>query len=280
MVCCDCPITNVLIIGGIAYFIYKMFIQSTPRISSKPEVRKKDYKKDTVYLYQFPRVKNCPNLSPFCLKIEILCRAFGIDYEVINVVRQRSRNGTLPFIELNGEHIADSDLIEVRLREHFKIPSLPPAEEAHAVAISRMADNHLFYLGIVFKIQCDEFHKMIINMVEMPSFVKSAVGPLVKRRFSSKVYARAKAAIGDFEPHEREMLLKRDLKAIEDSIKGKFLFGDKIAPVDATVFGQLASVYYLFPTRFSEILDGEFPKIVEYMDRVKNEIYPNDFISE
>lgn len=96
MVCC-CPVTTTLVVGAIAYFIYKKFF-TPPTIKPKPavsfllrhywiwqiylQIHKTDYKKDTVYLYQFKRIKSCPNLSPFCMKLEILCRAYNIPYEV------------------------------------------------------------------------------------------------------------------------------------------------------------------------------------------------------
>lgn len=47
------------------------------------KIHKTDFKIDTVYLYQFRRLKNCPNMSPFCMKIEIICRIYGIPYEVV-----------------------------------------------------------------------------------------------------------------------------------------------------------------------------------------------------
>ncbi|KAF1751742.1 hypothetical protein GCK72_018296 [Caenorhabditis remanei] len=275
MVCC-CPVTIALVVGAIAFFLYKKFF-TPPAIASKPAINKTDYKKDTVYLYQFKRLRNCPNLSPFCMKLEVLCRVYNIPYEIVETSMGRSRNGTLPFIELNGEHIADSDLIEIRLRQHFKIPSLPTEQEAQSVALSRMADNHLFYILIRYKSSVDAFYETIIGLLNMPSALASLLVPLVRAVFGRKLYSRSTAAIGDFEPQELDELLHRDLKVIQDSIKGKFLFGDKITPVDATVFGQLASVYYPFRNHICDVLEKDFPKVLEYCERIRKEVYANDF---
>uniref|UniRef100_A0A1I7TFF9 Thioredoxin-like_fold domain-containing protein n=1 Tax=Caenorhabditis tropicalis TaxID=1561998 RepID=A0A1I7TFF9_9PELO len=275
MVCC-CPVTTTLVVGAIGFFLYKKFF-TPPTIKPKPAIHKTDYKKDTVYLYQFKRLRNCPNLSPFCMKLEVLCRVYNIPYEIVETSMGRSRNGTLPFIELNGEHIADSDLIEIRLRQHFKIPSLPTEQEAQSVALSRMADNHLFYILIRYKSSVDAFYESIIGLLNLPSALSALLVPLVRAVFGAKLYSRSTGAIGDFEPRELDEILHRDLKVIQDSIKGKFMFGDKITPVDATVFGQLASVYYPFHNHINDVIDKDFPKILEYMERIKKEVYPNDF---
>uniref|UniRef100_A0A8R1DW02 Uncharacterized protein n=1 Tax=Caenorhabditis japonica TaxID=281687 RepID=A0A8R1DW02_CAEJA len=275
MVFC-CPVTTALIVGAIGFFVYKKLF-SFRTIKPKPAIHKTDYKKDTVYLYQFKRLKNCPNLSPFCLKLEVLCRACGIPYETVDSQFLRSRNGTLPFIELNGEHIADSDLIEIRLRQHFKIPSLPADQEAQSVALSRMADNHLFFILLRYKGSVTAFYETIVGLLGLPGFLLSILVPIVKAVFGRKIHTRSVGAIGDFEPKELDLLLRRDLKVIQDSIKGKFLFGDKVTPCDATVFGQLASVYYPFRTHLTEVLDNDFPSLLQYLERVKTEIYPHDF---
>lgn len=48
----------------------------------KPVVRKTNYEKDIVYLYQFSRTPVVPSLSPYCLKVETWLRLAGLKYEV------------------------------------------------------------------------------------------------------------------------------------------------------------------------------------------------------
>uniref|UniRef100_A0A1I7TFF8 Glutathione S-transferase n=1 Tax=Caenorhabditis tropicalis TaxID=1561998 RepID=A0A1I7TFF8_9PELO len=275
---CSRPLTVLASIGAIyvAFKIKKFF--TPPSINPKPKIHKRDFKKDTVYLYQFRRLKNCPNMSPFCMKIEIICRIYGIDYEVIENANFRSRNGTLPFIELNGEHIADSDLIEIRLRQHFNIASLPSDQEAHATALTRMVDNHLFHILMRYHCADDIFYRTFLELSDFKSFVIPIVLPVMKVLIGGQIYKNSTTAIGNFEPEELDELLHRDLKVVETVLGDKnYLFGDQITPVDAAVFSQLASVYYPFHTHLSDVLEKDFPKILEFCGRMKEAVYPNDF---
>ena len=47
-----------------------------------PNVHKKDFEKDVVYLYQFGRTAKVPSTSPYCLKVESWLKFHGIKYEV------------------------------------------------------------------------------------------------------------------------------------------------------------------------------------------------------
>lgn len=47
---------------------------------------KKEYQKDLVYVYQYPRMRCIPSLSPNCLALESWLRLNKIKYEVIFTV--------------------------------------------------------------------------------------------------------------------------------------------------------------------------------------------------
>uniref|UniRef100_A0A2S2PCF0 Thioredoxin-like fold domain-containing protein n=1 Tax=Schizaphis graminum TaxID=13262 RepID=A0A2S2PCF0_SCHGA len=86
----------------------------------KFSVKKQNFDKDVVYLYQFSRTPVIPSMSPYCLKVETWLRLAGLKYEnVDHKMKHRSKKGQLPFIELNGEEIADSTLIIKELSQKF-----------------------------------------------------------------------------------------------------------------------------------------------------------------
>jgi hypothetical protein len=71
-----------------------------------------------VYLFQFPRPFAIPNLSPFALKLETWLRMSDINYRVVEdlSIFHRSPEGTLPYIELNGEGIIYILLIQLIIK--------------------------------------------------------------------------------------------------------------------------------------------------------------------
>ena len=79
MSCCCC--SGFLIAGAIFLAIVAKFYFGQKK-HEKPKVKKEDYKKDVVYLYQFKRGGGIPNISPYCMKIEAFLRVHKIQYEV------------------------------------------------------------------------------------------------------------------------------------------------------------------------------------------------------
>ena len=47
-----------------------------------PQVHKKDFEKDVVYVYQFSRTSAVPSISAPCLKVETWLKLNGIKFEV------------------------------------------------------------------------------------------------------------------------------------------------------------------------------------------------------
>ncbi|VDL85117.1 unnamed protein product [Nippostrongylus brasiliensis] len=109
-ICLACVGVWISVASAAAYFLF--FRKSSKEV----QLRKQDWKKDVVYLYQFPRSPTVPNVSPFCLKVETFLRVNKIAYEVCPLTMGRSQYGLLPFVELNGEHIADSQDYKELLR--------------------------------------------------------------------------------------------------------------------------------------------------------------------
>ncbi|KAK0427754.1 hypothetical protein QR680_010409 [Steinernema hermaphroditum] len=241
-----------------------------------PEVHKKDWKEDVVYLYQFPPARVVPNLSPFCLKVHTYLKAQKVPHEVVSTYRMRSAKGLLPFIELNGQQIADSQLILFLLQKNFNIKeNLSTEQAAVARAVDRMVDGSMFFTLLYPKMVWNTekyIHRDVTN-IPLPGFVTNIIAKSfvkkVKRRFGGLGYGR-------FSKEELRDVLRRDLEAI-DGILGnkKFLFGDKPVIPDFTLFGHLATSYYLpYRQPIGDFLDDEFPRVLNHMLRMRAHYWP------
>ncbi|EYC28411.1 hypothetical protein Y032_0007g3213 [Ancylostoma ceylanicum] len=244
---------------------------------------KTDWKKDTVYLYQFPRSKALPNVSPFCLKVETFIKANKIPYEVCPVRMSRSEYGLLPFIELNGEHIADSQIIINRLIEHFNVKSLSsPRDQAVARAVDRMADSHTVLHQFKVIENTDEFMSLILPDMGCPSALVPILTPAASFIMRGKAMKRIAAGIGMMSSENYRYLLKKDYDAFQSLLgEQKFLFGDHITAADCTVFGQLATTLYIpSSSHAKDVLKDQYPALVEYCNRIRDTVFGKDFTSE
>ncbi|KAE9417283.1 hypothetical protein Angca_007575 [Angiostrongylus cantonensis] len=248
------------------------------------QLRKSDWKRDVVYLYQFPRSKTIPNMSPFCLKVETFLKVNKIPYEVCQLLMGRSRYGLLPFVELNGEHIADSQIIISRLTKHFNIKPLPSIRsEAIARVIDRTADIHTFLVSYNFKVvqNTNDIFLMALRDVGCPGVLLPIVAPIIGFLARRKAAKKIAAVVGQLDTIELKEMLQKDYDAYRDLLGDqKFIFGDDISSVDCTLFGQLATVLYVPTNSYcKELLRDHYPTLVEYCGRIRDTVFGNEFAS-
>lgn len=228
-----------------------------------------------MYLYQFPRSPVLPNLSPYCLKLETYLRIKNIKYEVIESYRQRSEKGLLPFIELNGRQIPDSGIIIRKLEKHFDCADrLTEEEKGVARAVDRMLDQSLLHA-----IQLDRlvkngriFASRAVNGLPLPGFITDRMGD----RLATIVGKNMRRALGKLSDEEIRDVLKMDLTAINSILGNKrFLFGDVPSAVDCSVFGHVASTYFLpYRQTLSDVLDDDLPALKAHIHRIRTHYYP------
>ncbi|VDO57252.1 unnamed protein product [Haemonchus placei] len=107
---------------------------------------KRDWEKDHVYLVQFPRAGCIPSPSPFALKVETWLRMADIPYtNISNEFTKMSSKGQIPFVEVNGRQVADSNFIIDHLIEEFnkvskadKVPTLATVSHAPFILIQNV----------------------------------------------------------------------------------------------------------------------------------------------
>ena len=146
-----------------------------------------------VELYTFPETFGLRNVSPFCLKVEMALTHIGIEYQIVEEKDPRnSPKGKLPYIVLDGESIADSEIILEHLdKTHNGVlyGSLTDAEYAQGYAFTRLAEDHLYWLLVASRWLDDEWFLNIVNeffdFVSQGNYANETVVPSVRSNLTA-----------------------------------------------------------------------------------------------
>lgn len=250
----------------------------TQSARTRPSVHKTDYENDTVYLYQFVRCPVVPSPSPFCLKVETWLRMTGVKYEnVDHRLKYKSKKGQLPFVELNGTEIADSDIIISELSKKFDKDldvDLSVDQKNVSHAFNSMLNNHTSWVMRWWRYSHPaQFLKVAQLDVKRALNSKLPKG-ILQFFFKMSFRSNVKKAIGHgLGRHSNEEILqfgKDDLKALSEYLQDKpFFFGDEPHLLDCVAFSHLCQFYYVSFGDIKEYMDTNCTNLVNFLERMK-----------
>ncbi len=103
-------------------------------------------------LVTLPPAFGLRNVSPFCLKAEMALKHLDIPFtHEFEKDPRKAPKGKLPFLLIDGERLADSELIFERINELSGgrlYEGLTPVEKARGMAFTRLAEDHLYWLMV------------------------------------------------------------------------------------------------------------------------------------
>ncbi|XP_015435852.1 PREDICTED: failed axon connections isoform X2 [Dufourea novaeangliae] len=261
---------------------------ASPAPTKAISVHKTNYEKDIVYLYQFSRTPLLPSVSPYCLKVETWLRLNGVKYEnVDHKVKFRSKKGSLPFVELNGEEIADSTIIIRELSQklgHDLDAILTPEQRSVSHATISMIENHLVWVVMCWRTknldQVLKGYKMNLQHVLGTRIPNGILNFIFKLTYGRKSAKRVKAqGMGVHTPEEVSQFGCADLKVLSDMLADKpFFFGDEPTTLDVVAFAHLAQILYIdkdTPYSLRDYMQENCPNLVGHCSRVQEQCFPD-----
>merc|ERR1719470_413795 len=124
--------------------------------------------------------------------LESWLKLHGVVYEnVDHKAKLSSKNGTLPFIELNGEEVSDSDIISTLARKFGKDMSSHLDQEQKNVehAMIKMVENHLYWAIMHWRTSSVD-NTVKAYKIHLPTFLGSKVPLGLLNLLSSSMFRR------------------------------------------------------------------------------------------
>ena len=245
----------------------------------------RDWSEDVVQLVQFPRTHTIVSLSPYSLKLETWLRMAGIKYRnVSNQLTTASSKGQVPFVELNGRQLADSNMIIDHLRDHFHVPiddQLSAQEKAQARAFHFLIEESL--CRCIYYDRAKDFGWLATDqglLPHVPTYQKFLFQKFIIKQLQRRIKNASHAqGYGRHSVEEIEALAKQDLLALSTQLGNKpFMFGQKPTTVDATLFGhltQLTDTPLHCLDQLKSFVEQSTPNLVEFVHRVKQTYWPD-----
>ena len=230
-----------------------------------------------IKLFQFPRMLDIPNLSPFCCKLETWLRIARIPYEVVDTPDPRKGpRGKLPYIEDGGVRIADTSLIVdylVKTRGVDPDGALDASQRAIALLVQRTLEEHYaFVLAYTHLVRQEGLQHTGARFDAVPALIRPVVARAVHARVKKVLWLQGILR------HSHEEIIEaalRDWRAVLTTMSdGPFYFGNEPTGVDAVVFGVLATTV-LTPIK-SPIRDflRSQPRCIAYAERMRARFFP------
>lgn len=229
-------------------------------------------------LYQPARAFGLPNPSAFCVKLETYLRMADIPYEIALGEPRDAPKGKVPWIEDDGQVLADSTfIIDYLAKKHGDVldARLTSRQQALGHAIKKLVEESLYFVSSYSKWVDDTGFQIYAAelFAGMPAEQRKYVPDMVRKRAVDKLHAQG---IGRHASAEVYALGLRDVTSFAELLAaGPFLFGDQPTSFDASAFGVIGN-----------LKDGPFASpvrdairatknIADYIDRIRHEYFPD-----
>ncbi|MGV0034489.1 MAG: glutathione S-transferase family protein [Candidatus Azotimanducaceae bacterium WSBS_2022_MAG_OTU7] len=229
-----------------------------------------------ITLVTLPPAFGLRNISPFCLKVEMALTHLGLAFnDETEQDPRKAPKGKLPYLLIDGEKIADSELIFERLNTMTQgklYAGLTPEEKAIGIAFSRLAEDHLYWMGVASRWLDDDW---------FPNIVSGFFGfvPRLFRGFASNSVRKSVAqtydlhGLGRHTMDEQKGFAKRDLQAIADIVSSKkYIVGGRLTAYDFVVASMLSGFMDNEPATWLGDIANGYPSLRAYLERIQNEV--------
>ncbi len=231
-----------------------------------------------ITLYGFGAGFGLPEISPFVTKTEVQLKMASLAYRKQRAMPPASPKGQLPFIEDDGQSIADSTFIRAHIERKYAFDfdaGLSLQARAQSWAFERMIEHHLYWALVGARwVDAENFAKGPAHFFD---------GAPEDRRDKLREDAQFRVAenyllsgLGRHAPDDDVDLAVRSLLALSVQLAGKpYLMGDAPCGTDATAFGALAGILTpFFESKLRERAE-QFDNLVAYVERMMRHYYPD-----
>lgn len=230
-----------------------------------------------IRLYQFPRMFDIPNISPFCCKLETWLRIAGIPYVVEDTPNPRKGpRGKLPFIDDGGTIVADTTIIIDHLKRTRVVDpdaGLDESQRAIALLVQRTLEEHYAFVLAYTHLVREEGQRHTNDRFDaLPSLLRPLVSHLVEKQVGKILWFQGLSRNSHEEIVESAL---RDWRAVLKVMSGgPYFFGETPSSIDAIVFATLAStVLTPIDTPIRSFLRSQ-SGCVDYVEWMRSRYFP------
>jgi glutathione S-transferase len=231
-----------------------------------------------ITLFTFGPAFGLPDPSPFVMKAETLLKMAGVPFRTDSGGFGKSPKGKLPYIDDDGERIADSTFIRWHIEKKYRFDfdrGISAEQRATAWAFEKLAEDHLYWAVVDARWTSDaNFYKGPVKFfARVPGPVRPLVVAMVRRQLRKTLHGQG---TGRHSPAEIAALAKHGIDAIADYLGQKpFFMGGEPAGVDATMFAFTAGLLCpLFDTPLRAAAERH-DNLKRYVGRMAARFYPD-----
>jgi glutathione S-transferase len=230
-----------------------------------------------ITLYNFGPGFGLPDPSPFVTKVDVLLKMANLPYRTDTSGFRKAPKGKIPYIEDDGEIIADSTFIRWHIEKKYGVDfdrGLSAEQRAVAWAFEKMSEEQLYFALLHSRWMDDaNFAKgpaMFFRRVPAP--MRLFVMQMVRRKIRQTLHGQG---MGRHSPQEIVALATRSIDAMADFLGSKpFFMGAEPTGVDATTFafavGTLCPLFDAATRSAAERHDN----LRRYVGRMTKRFYP------
>lgn len=229
--------------------------------------------KQTLTLVTLGSAFGLQNVSPFCLKVEMLMAALDLEYSIeVEADPRRAPKGKLPFLIADGQKIADSELIVEYLDEITQgavYAGIAPADRALGTALQRLIDDHLYWILVASRWLDDAWFPNVVDgfFHIAPKPLRGIVAGMARRQMRQTYHLHG---LGRHTAAEQEGFARRDLQALQDAVGTEgFISGDNPGVFDFGIAAFMAGVYDQNPSTWITTVANEYSGLRDYTERVQ-----------